>query len=258
MYPKYVHQIWFDFGKQLESENNELIHDTRTNVLHSEYQYKLWTLNDANVFIQQHYPYLKHIFTKTMKYDIVKCDLFRYLLMYHFGGMYIDLDFALIRSIDDIFSEQSADIILFEEWYESCNKESNGTEGSLHNGCIISKANQPFWLRLIMYIYSNESRIKEKKDVWKISGTNLLRNMYMTHKNEDNIIVHPYVKMCPYICISKETGQCKECKNNNDIPLNLNESSWKFYDWKYVQKNKTQFKDSYGVCVHVGNGSLWT
>lgn len=264
MFPKHVHQIWFDFHKGerhhasgLHKENDDLIRDTREHVLRSGFGYTLWSLNEANEFIQTHYPYLKHVFTKPMKYNIVKCDLFRYLLMYHFGGMYVDLDFALIRDMGDIFDEQEHDIVLFEEWYNSCNMHSDTSEGSLHNGCILSKANQSFWLRLIMHIYSNESTITEKQNVWKVSGTNLLRNMFIKYKNTESIKVHSYVKMCPYICIMKTNGTCKECNRNEDVPLSLEESSWKFYDWKYVRANKKAFIDSYGVCVHVGAGSLW-
>lgn len=264
MFPKHVHQIWFDFENKsnnatgtLHKENTELIQDTRNHVLRSGFEYTLWGMNDANKFVEFHYPYLKHVFNKPMRYNIVKCDLFRYLLMYHFGGMYIDLDFVLLRDMNEIFDEQERDIVLFEEWHNSSNAQSDKPEGSLHNGCMISKANQSFWLRLIMHIYSNESRINEKKDVWKVSGTNLLRNMFMRYRITESIKVHSYVKMCPYICILKADQTCKECKYDGDVPLGLDESSWKFYDWKYVSQNKKSFKDSYGVCVHVGRGSLW-
>jgi len=257
MFPNQVHQIWFNFSDNLHAENHELIHDTRCMVINSGAVYTLWTLNEATSFIQTHYPYLLHFFRTPMKYDIVKCDLFRYVLMYHFGGMYIDIDFVLVRPINEIFHEQTTDIVLFEEWYDSCKKDSDGTDGSLHNGCLISKPKQPFWLRLIMHTYSNASNIRDKSDVWTVSGTNLLRNLYMEYKDRISITTHSYVKMCPYKCIHVQTTTCKECNRVGDIPLSLDESVWKFYDWKYVKENRESFTDSYGVCVHVGNGSLW-
>jgi mannosyltransferase OCH1-like enzyme len=234
-----------------------LMYDTQLISLKSGCKYNLWTLNDANVFLQTHYPYLLHMFNKPMRYNIVKCDMFRYVLMYHFGGMYLDLDFVLVKCINEIFNEQNKDIILFEEWYDSCKKESIGTDGSLHNGCLISKPKQTFWLKLISHIYSNEACIVDKSDVWKHSGTNLLRNIYTGCKDTNSIKLHSYVKMCPYTCTHRITSERKECIREGDIPLSTEESHWQFYNWDYVQKHKYVFSDSYGVCVYIGDGSLW-
>ena len=97
MFLKHVHQIWFDFnnGIEIDEERMELMDMNKMNALKNKHKYDLWTLSMAIEFVEQYYPYYLSFLKKKWKYDIVKCDFFRYLLMYHYGGLYVDLDFVL-------------------------------------------------------------------------------------------------------------------------------------------------------------------
>lgn len=260
--PKIIHQIWFDFENSnatLSKENLEIIHATQKQALDDDVEYKMWHLSDAIQFIETHYPYLTHFFKTNMRFNIVKCDFFRYLLIYHFGGVYLDLDFALVQPIAHFLRLHNYTIILSEEWFNSAKTDRpNLSEGTLHNGCLFSVPRQSFWLQLAIRVSMNVDRIKTKEDVWKYSGTNLLRNMYMQHRHLlRNCKILPYYRFCPFICQDARTDAIMHCVNESTEPLPLSQSRWAFYHWDYIKTNRELFKDCFGVCVHVGQGSFW-
>jgi mannosyltransferase OCH1-like enzyme len=124
MFPKHIHQIWFDFnnGIEIDEERMELMDMNKMNALKNKHKYDLWTLSMAIEFVEKYYPYYLSFLKKKWKYDIVKCDFFRYLLMYHYGGLYVDLDFVLTDNFMNMYENHSdSKIVLFEEWYDSVN-----------------------------------------------------------------------------------------------------------------------------------------
>ena len=179
--------------------------------------------------------------------------------MYHYGGLYTDLDFILVKPLDDLFNEYNQyDIMLFEEWYKSINIENkDSAEGSLHNGFLLSKPKNVFWLKMINQLITNASQIITKNDVWKLSGTNLLRNMYMKHEDDLLISYQPYYKVCPFKCIDKiDKNNVIICDNKEVTPLDLKKSHWSFFNiHEVVNKNDGFLANSHAVLV--GVGSLW-
>lgn len=260
--PKIFHQIWFDFGEgiRLKKEHKQIMEVNRKYAsINDGFEYKLWDLSVAHEFIEKHYPFYVSFMKKKWKYEIIKCDFFRYLLMYHFGGLYIDLDFMLMKPMEILFDKyKQYDIVLFEEWYKSINIENKeSSEGSLHNGFLLSKPKNTFWLKMINKLTTSANDIVCKNDVWKLSGTNLLRNMYI--KENDSMMTYlPYYKVCPFKCVSKEDSKhIIICDREENIPLSLEQSHWMFFNLNEVlnQKNDNMFDECYAVLISVG--SLW-
>ncbi|KAJ9143685.1 Mannosyl phosphorylinositol ceramide synthase sur1 [Pleurostoma richardsiae] len=58
---------------------------------YSDFEYKLWTDKSARDFISSEYPW----FTETWDnyaFPIQRADAIRYFILYHFGGIYLDMD----------------------------------------------------------------------------------------------------------------------------------------------------------------------
>ena len=266
-FPSTIHQIWFDFNKGMHigDELNEIIDANKITIRESGiYEYKLWNLSSANEFIETYYPFYMSFMKKKWKFEIIKCDFFRYLLMYHYGGLYIDLDFILLKSFGDMWlNYKNYDIVLFEEWYKSANiggnnGSSDDGNGSLHNGFLLSKAKNKFWLKMINKLVIRANTITTTDLVWKLSGTNLLRNMYIIHESDSLIIYQPYYKVCPFKSVSKEDGGVELlCTNKMSVPLSLQESHWRFFTLEDIHKKIKAFDESYAICVGVSSGSLW-
>ncbi|KAE9367734.1 glycosyltransferase family 32 protein [Stipitochalara longipes BDJ] len=65
--------------------------------LHPNWEYKFWTDVDAHSFISTHYPAFLPIYD-SYSHPIQRVDALRYFLLYHYGGIYLDLDLAPYRS----------------------------------------------------------------------------------------------------------------------------------------------------------------
>lgn len=90
--PHIIHQTWS--SEDVPAKNKPWIESCRR--LHRDWEYRLWTDDDNFHFISEHYPW----FVDTYKgYDrrIKRVDAVRYFILYHYGGVYMDLDFACLR-----------------------------------------------------------------------------------------------------------------------------------------------------------------
>ncbi len=96
MIPKLIHQTsktheicnekWRGYQQKLQS-------------LHPDWTYKLWTDEDNLLFVKNEYPDFYDIFVKLPK-NIMRADVIRYLLLYRLGGLYMDLDYEMLKPFD--------------------------------------------------------------------------------------------------------------------------------------------------------------
>jgi len=96
--PKVIHQTWKD--EQLP-EHLKLMQETVIQA-HRDYEYKFWTDKDLELFLKQVYPKTFEFYETNFPYVIQKIDFVRLLLLYHFGGVYIDIDSMCIKSVDSL------------------------------------------------------------------------------------------------------------------------------------------------------------
>ena len=108
--PFIIHQTYYT--KQLDSD----IYQTCLTIknMNSEYDYKFYDDNDCRKYISQHYPpeYLK-------AYDMVipgayKADVFRYLVLYREGGIYMDCKSTTMVPLRD-FIPRNATFAVFRD-----------------------------------------------------------------------------------------------------------------------------------------------
>ncbi len=65
-----------------------------------QFEYRLWTDADMHEFVREKEPELYVNTFLTYWYDIQRVDAFRYVLLYHVGGVYIDMDTGCSKSLD--------------------------------------------------------------------------------------------------------------------------------------------------------------
>lgn len=73
-----------------------------------EWNIKLWTDDDNKNFIRQHYHYFLDTYLNYSS-NIERADSMRYFYLYHFGGLYVDLDFECLKNIEPLLN---SDIVL--------------------------------------------------------------------------------------------------------------------------------------------------
>ena len=117
MIPKNIHQIFFNIGKgeldsfprYIESHQNVKLY-----CLNNDIKYKLWNRYEIDNLVNNSNKNIKDIY-KNFRYDIQKIDFAKYLLIYNYGGIYIDLDINIIADIKCLFDKE----YVFVRWNNS-------------------------------------------------------------------------------------------------------------------------------------------
>lgn len=97
--PKIIHQTY-------KSENiPDIWKGTQESVIENTpgYQYILWTDAMARDFIAAEYSWFLPTFD-SYPYPIMRADSLRYFVLYHYGGIYIDLDNGVKQPLDKLLS----------------------------------------------------------------------------------------------------------------------------------------------------------
>ncbi|XP_045161762.2 uncharacterized protein LOC123526584 [Mercenaria mercenaria] len=101
--PNRIHQIYFyetsnELPDKLEKAKNSWIQN------HPNYSYVLWNKTSIDNLIDKKYPFLKKIY-HSYGHWVRRADVARYLVLYHYGGWYVDLDVACIQSVPTLEHE---------------------------------------------------------------------------------------------------------------------------------------------------------
>ena len=71
---------------------------------HPGWEYRLWTDTQNREFIRTRYPDFL-VRYDSYPYHIQRVDAVRYFILYTFGGLYVDLDFECIHSLERLLAE---------------------------------------------------------------------------------------------------------------------------------------------------------
>lgn len=91
MVSKIIHQTW----KTSQPPIKTLFCIESWKDLNPGFDHILWSDEDIRTFVDRYYPeYLSRI--ENFQLGIIKADFFRLLALYHFGGIYVDIDFECL------------------------------------------------------------------------------------------------------------------------------------------------------------------
>lgn len=130
MIPKIIHQIWVG-PNPLPVKSLGFIDNIKN--LHPTFEYRLWTDKDITKENFVNYDFI----IKTKSYA-QKADIMRYEILYRHGGVYLDIDFQLVKPIDSILLNELV----------VCN-EIPDTKDLLSIGFIASVPNNPKLLKVV-------------------------------------------------------------------------------------------------------------
>jgi mannosyltransferase OCH1-like enzyme len=164
MIPKLIHQT--AKTADLDARSRRLQKIVRD--LHPDWTYRLWTDADNDAFVRTEYPDFHAAFTALPK-NIMRADVIRYLLMDRLGGMYLDVDYEMLRPFDLL--HYSAVI----PW------ESDDVPGKfkqqLGNAFFAAMPGHPFFRRVIDVLQSR-GPLPPDADVLSATGPVFLTELY--------------------------------------------------------------------------------
>lgn len=66
-----------------------------------DFEIRIWNETEAHTFIETEYPWFLHTYDG-YRYPIQRVDALKYFILYHFGGVYMDLDVACRRPLEPL------------------------------------------------------------------------------------------------------------------------------------------------------------
>ena len=202
------------------------------NVNKYAYDYKLQIYDDQEIihFFKSHYNdsdrYINKFNTLAGPH---KADLWRYCILYHYGGVYLDVKTELIKPLNEIFID---DNILY-----TCLSHENG---KIHQAIMSTPPKNPIFLDLIDHVLNTNGEF-----------------------DFHTFIRYFYDKVNEY-CNGVKIGLNKNIKNNIDIYLfnercihkdnnNITHTSLLNINEDNLRKNKCSNFDKYNLCCYIYN-----
>lgn len=102
--PQIIHQTWktHDIPRDIYPER----WTESWKLHHPEWDYRFWTDADLVRFTAENYPEFNYLIREAR--GVVKADVGRLLLLYHFGGLYADMDYLCLKPMDELIRGNSA------------------------------------------------------------------------------------------------------------------------------------------------------
>lgn len=142
--PKILFQIWIG-NNEIPKKYTDCIKSVKN--YHPHWQYKLITTDEADLFVKLNYTQLYEIYKEFQ--NIQKADLLRYLLLWKYGGVYLDLKFKSNKPLDDFEIDPLKEVYFIRSFI---------SKNTYTNSVIFSKKNSRFWDILINEIITNSSK----------------------------------------------------------------------------------------------------
>jgi len=180
MIPKVIHQTWKTNDVPEKFQKWSLTWKTK----HPEWIYMFWTDQDIDDFVKQYYPQRYEMFQK-WTYQIQRVDLFRCMILHHFGGVYVDLDFECIQPLDSLLN---CEILLGQEPTIHAQKVYQRPY-IISNAIMGSIPNHPFWM-YVLDCAEQKFYSKYRKQILWSTGPGLLTECYDRTKNQYSFSVH--------------------------------------------------------------------
>lgn len=232
--PKIIHQTWKD---EQPPEHLKLMQETVIQA-HTDYEYKFWTDSDIDVFLQTNYPNIFKFYHDTFFYTIQKIDFIRLLLLYHFGGVYIDLDSVCVKGVGNILKYPCT--FVSTKPHNSFSKKHYPIV--LNNAFIASERGNDFIKRVLMWIieYKHPSDYSDYcfldipyATVLKSAGPLCITDAYFDYADKSlvNIVDNEYFYGVEYDTNLNPTERVEYAfevsrKLNNPHFIHMHESSW--------------------------------
>jgi len=247
--PRKIHQIWIQGYDNINFTAKNVIKENLE--MNPNWEYNFYDLEAIDKYIKKYES--DHVYNAFKKinpvYGAVISDFFRYIVMYHEGGLYLDIKSKITKPLDNWVhqnkllisycgnNEELSQIIL-SKYYKNCPEKS---KLEVSQFAFIYPKNFPLLRKLIDYITDNIYNYKDNFLLKTIFG-NVIYNSYKIFTLSGPFVYSKFLG--PYIC-----------NNDKNILIHENNGLISIYNGNilfdgtngeyYKQQNikKTRYKD---------------
>ena len=188
--PKLIHQTW----KERQVPPSHAAYQQSWLTHHPAWEYRLWTDADNRAFLAQHYAWFLPIYDYYPQ-PIMRVDAVRYFILYHYGGLYVDLDFESLQPVDDYLA--SNDIVIGLEppshALGGAHMADRPFDQLLCNAFMASAPRHPFWEHLFKVL------VGQHRESYPPSATGpyMLTRAYETFPAQAELFLLAAALICP-------------------------------------------------------------
>lgn len=187
--PHIIHQTW----KTDDLPNKWRPFQQSWKDYHPNWEYRFTTDTDNRIFFEQNYPWFLPTY-EAYPLDINRAEAYRYFAVYHYGGVYVDMDFEALRPIDELLRDQQ---ILFG--FEPATHQSaymvqtRGLNQVVLNAFLASAPGHPFWEHLQRLLIDN----RHAQTLFDQTGSYLLTNAWASYAEPSRVTIVPSEYLYP-------------------------------------------------------------
>ena len=183
MIPNLLHQIWYQGSDKIIEPYKSCYDKTLIFLKNTKWKHVFWDKNKIDKFIKKYYNQYWDLYDG---YDILvqKLDIARYLILYHYGGCYMDMDMEMIKDFRELIDGNDTLIV------------SKMSVGIINNGILFSSKNNIFWLDFLNKINENKNKFNFNKmlHVNFTTGPLHFNNFINTSDYKIKILPHHYLE----------------------------------------------------------------
>jgi mannosyltransferase OCH1-like enzyme len=167
--PKVIHQTWK--SKNVPVRWQGAVESVQRN--HAGWRHILWTDEEMGSLVKRLQPALWRVYLGLEK-NIMRADVFRYVAMHEFGGLYCDLDYEFLRP----FPYKDAELLLSHEF----SREFGDGRDQIANYVFASRPQHPFWKDVIADIVANPPSASVYTEVVEATGPGFLSRVFFANR----------------------------------------------------------------------------
>ncbi len=207
MIPNLLHQIWYQGSDNIIEPYKSCYEKTLIFLKNTKWKHIFWNKDKIDKFIKKHYNQYWDLYDE---YTILvqKLDIARYLILYHYGGCYMDMDMEIIKDFRELINDDDELIV------------SKMSVGIINNGILFSSKNNIFWLDFLNKINTNKNKFNFNK---------MLHVNFTTGPIHFNKFINSSdykIKILPHYYLEAQSSKYDSKDKTNAYTINYFGNSW--------------------------------
>lgn len=226
--PKIIFQTWKtkDVPEQWKDAQKSVIEKNKN------FRYVLLTDEDNHAIVKQHFPTFLPYF-ENFEYNIQRADAIRYVVLYIYGGIYLDLDYVALQPFDELTKMLDDDDKLKVGLLKT---DTNARTNSF----MMSKPRSTFWLECIEEMKKPTSWFMILRHLKVFYSTGPFMVNRVCKLNQEKVKMLNSISVPCNICFSQEKCLDEIIKDKHYI-MPIEGKSWNTWDttiWNFFYCNR--------------------
>jgi mannosyltransferase OCH1-like enzyme len=175
--PHLIHQTWKTASVPLRWRH--LVRSVKRN--HPGWTYRLWTDEEMDTHVAANHPDLHPVY-RAFEKNVMRADVFRYVVMHDLGGLYCDLDYEFLRP----YPYGDAQVVLGEE------RSPGDGHQQVANYVFASVPGHPLWKDMLDDLVANPPIVTTVDDIVGATGPGFLSDIFLANRERyEGVVLNP-------------------------------------------------------------------